>query len=92
MAQVDISPEASTTIQAMWEEVVKVEREFGSDNIQTHITTRSFAAAMHSMCRLGGRIVKDGMFGDLSLMGNNEYDFVYGINWDPHSRTWSVNS
>lgn len=74
---IDFTPEAKTTINAMNDHCNKIEAMFGPDHEYTIKANRSLRGALVTMIGLGGRIGKDG---DLSLFGSNEF-IAYGVNF-----------
>ena len=95
MTTLDISPEAATTIERMFEAATKTRYVQGVGTLDREEQLKrehSLLAALKSMIGLGGRITVAHDLPELSLYGVNEYGLNYGIVYDPRDHTWSVNS
>lgn len=94
MTILDISPEAATTIEAMFQEATAtcyVQGVGTLDREEQLKREHSLLVALKSMIGLGGRITVAHDLPELSLYGSNEF-ISYGIVYDARTHTWSVHS
>lgn len=77
---ITLTPEAQLEIQKMHSHVINIIAEYGTDSDEYRMTADSLMRVLADLCRLGGRITRDG---DLSLYGVTHYGMHYGIVWFP---------
>ena len=87
--------QAMIAVGRMKDRVINVRAQFGENSPEYIKSVTSLAMALTTVIGLGGDIRLDGLSFDnenLTLIGHNEYGFVYGMNYDHRNNTWSVNS
>jgi hypothetical protein len=97
--QLDLTPEALQTIEAMRARVAAVADMYGQNSPEHAEIANSLANALAQMLKLGGRIMRDGREDELCLLGASfiTYGVVFfplreGGQRDPLRGTWSLHS
>jgi hypothetical protein len=86
--KIAFTPAAHTLITDWNDAVLTVGHVHGFTSPEYLKSLESLKMALLSIVRLGGRVMKDS---DNDLIAVNEY-ITYGVNFDPRTTTWSVNS